>query len=778
MRLIGLLSTKSELANTNLTWIIGKFELRSTIEGNESTVTRSFYLGTPSSVNLKSSDLSSKGCAIFVVSKETGAYQVYGQGAPQYTSTATCAGSIGKACVGDLNIKVKELAQSNADADESVFCKNIAINFQNESPSSCYILTQRPRIEAVAFTGPNAQQNIKSSGNSTSNCWPTLPKTNDLTKHSTMMLYTWPALIALTTLSSATSTVNEPTFDYVIVGGGTAGTVLANRLSEDSSVSVALIEAGGSALDNPLARTIYGNCPACTTALDWNYTTVPQQHLNGNIQPYHAGRCLGGTSDLNGWTYLRPSKAEFRSWQAVGNPGWMWKSLLHYFRKSENLQIPSASQQEQGATYITEFHGFDGPLDIAWPPLLNMTGFGKALNETWQSLGLKWNRDANSGSLRGLFLKPSEYNLQQGGIREDANRAYLAPIMNRTNLKVFTYTTAMKLRLGYDLASKAMVASGVDVITATRGNQTIRASREIILSLGTLRTPTLLEASGIGNSRVLANASIPLKVDLPGVGFHMQDQINYNLGFNITGNDNFTNDLTNIPTYAFVTAEDLFGNDTLSIENELRRSISQYAAKIAAESNGATTIHTEKRRLNARVDLIFDKNIPIGELILNPTFAAFWQTLPLSTGSVHLSSDHPSRPLINPNWLQFDFDFRVQVALLKFCRRLYSRPPLSALNNPVETSPGYSALPLNATDAQYRAFFNSSGQAVWHGVGTAAMMSRELGGVIDPQMLVYGTSNLRVVDASAFPFEVNGHPTSTIYAMAEKAADLIKMRWK
>ncbi|KAG9753193.1 alcohol oxidase, partial [Aureobasidium melanogenum] len=202
---------------------------------------------------------------------------------------------------------------------------------------------------------------------------------------------------------ASTATIGERIFEYVIIGGGTAGTVLANRLSENSSVSVALVEAGGSALDNPLARTIYGNCPACDTPLDWNYTTIPQQHLNGSAKPYHAGRCLGGTSDLNGWTYLRPAMAEFRSWQAVGNPGWSWESLLHYFRKSENLQIPPASQQDQGATYIAKYHGFDGPLDIAWPPRLDVGSYGRALNQTWQSLGLGWNPDANSGLPRGLF---------------------------------------------------------------------------------------------------------------------------------------------------------------------------------------------------------------------------------------------------------------------------------------------------------------------------------------------------------------------------------------
>jgi choline dehydrogenase-like flavoprotein len=204
---------------------------------------------------------------------------------------------------------------------------------------------------------------------------------------------------------------------------------------------------------------------------------------------------------LSGWTYLRPAKAEFLSWAAVGDAGWTWDSLLPYFRKSESLQIPPAGQEEQGATYDAQSHGFDGPLDIAWPPLLDVGKFGQVLNQTWQSLGLKWNHDPNAGLPQGLFLKPSEYNLEQGGIREDANRAYLSPVANRTNLKVFTYTTAMKLRLEHHSTSKPMTATGIDVVSASGENKTIRAAREVILSLGTLRTPALLEASGIGNPR-------------------------------------------------------------------------------------------------------------------------------------------------------------------------------------------------------------------------------------------------------------------------------------
>lgn len=175
--------------------------------------------------------------------------------------------------------------------------------------------------------------------------------------------------------------------------------------------------------------------------------------------------------------------------------------MLPYFRRSENLQIPPAGQEEQGATYDSQSHGFDGPLDVAWPPLLDVGKFGQVLNQTWISLGLEWNHDPNAGLPQGLFLKPSEYNLEQGGIREDADRAYLSRVADRTNLKVFTLSIAIRLRLKHQSISKSMIATGVDVSSTSGDNWTIRAVREVILSLGALRTPGLSEASGIGNPR-------------------------------------------------------------------------------------------------------------------------------------------------------------------------------------------------------------------------------------------------------------------------------------
>ncbi|KAF1353218.1 hypothetical protein BDV97DRAFT_346068 [Delphinella strobiligena] len=587
------------------------------------------------------------------------------------------------------------------------------------------------------------------------------------------------ALTLLWLTATASAYLPNSSFDYIIVGGGTAGSVLANRLSEDPSVSVAVIEAGDWALDDPLVETIYGNCDACTTPVDWNYTSIPQTYLNQSVQPYHTGRCLGGTSALNGMIYLRPHAREFDTWEAVGNPGWSWESLLPYFRKSEHLQIPSAAQQAQGATYIPSFHGSDGPLDIGWSLQMNVSTYGTDLNASWHALGLEWNVDPNAGSPAGLFLHPSEFNLQLGGVREDASRAYLLPVANRSNLHIFTQTTAQKIVFGNYTAKfeHTIVATGVEVVTANGTNESVLANREVILSAGTYRTPGLLEVSGIGNPRILANLSVPLKINLPGVGSRMYDQIDSVFVYDTTGNSNATDTITNTPTIGIVTAADIFGKNLSAVAADLRSNIPAYARILAAASNNASSVAAEEYLLKLRADLIFDQNVPIGEILLEPLFSAYWLTLPLSSGSVHASTAGPSHPLINPNIFQLDFDFQIQVALARFVRTLSSTPPLSSFSH-VELIPGLTSIPANATDAQWRGYFAASAAVNWHGVGSAPMMSRELGGVLDSCLVVYGTGNLRVVDASAFPFEVNGHPTSTIYAVAERAADLIKGRWE
>jgi hypothetical protein len=182
MRLIDLLSTTSRLLHNDLTWTIGDSGLQTTIEEDERTVTRSFYIGTPASLNLSSPELSVRGCAIFVISPDTGAYQVYDQGAPQYINTASCAGSVGATYVSDLTVKVEGLARSSFATNTNDFCNSMAEGVREPPPPSYYILSQHPRIQAISLTGPDAPRSLTTKDNSTSNCWPTLPKTNNLTK--------------------------------------------------------------------------------------------------------------------------------------------------------------------------------------------------------------------------------------------------------------------------------------------------------------------------------------------------------------------------------------------------------------------------------------------------------------------------------------------------------------------------------------------------------------------------------------------------------------------
>ncbi|GAB7347241.1 hypothetical protein MBLNU459_g3340t2 [Dothideomycetes sp. NU459] len=565
-------------------------------------------------------------------------------------------------------------------------------------------------------------------------------------------------LSAFTLFAHASSLQNlTSSYDYVIVGGGTAGSVLARRLSEDSSVTVAVIEAGGSVFDNPLQYA--GN----TTGL------------------YHSGKALGGSSTVNGMVYIRPSAAEIDSWAALGNANWSWEILEPYFKKSERLQLPTTAQVEQGATYVADANGFSGPVDIGWWYGLNTSNaFSKALNATWSAKGYKWNEDPNAGDPHGLFLNRAEID-SETNIRADAARSYYWPVANRSNLHTYTFTSASKVifaerGLKYTKNS-SVTATGVEVVLVSGAKATISANREVIISTGSYRTPGLLEASGVGNPSVLQSHSIPVIVNLPGVGAHMQDQFDNVMIFNSTLPINLTTVLLESPFYAFVTVKDLFPGDGEldAVASELRGNISDYAKIVAATSDGATSVEVAETLLNLRADLILDQNAPVAEILLTSYFTAFWGTLALSTGNIH-TGPNATHPLINPNVLSLPWDVAIQAAAVRFIRRLYATPPLAAAILG-ELSPGLAAAPPNATLAQWTALFAASWTPNYHAVGTSAMMRRDWGGVVDARLRVHGTTNLRVVDASVLPFNVNGHPTSTVYAVAERAAEFIAGAW-
>lgn len=325
-------------------------------------------------------------------------------------------------------------------------------------------------------------------------------------------------IAALSTSAFASPATSSFEYDYIILGGGTAGCVLANRLSANPFISVALIEAGPTVFNDSRVLSPNPAGPAWGTDLDWNYTTTPQIYANNSTLQYHAGRDVGGTSTINGMqfysgyrvlsdayigmVYLRPTSGEVDSWSLLGNPGLTWDSLLPYYKKSEHLQLPTDSRALADTSYDPSVHGFIGPVKVGWGNDLNPGAFGRAVNASWQSLGFSWNIDPNTGNTKGLGLWPIEKDtvLQ---IRQDSARSYYLPVRGRANLHAFTNTTALNIDLDSGNSHHGhegeVVAKGVNVILPSGQRQFLRSKQEVILSAGTYRTPGLLEKSGIGN---------------------------------------------------------------------------------------------------------------------------------------------------------------------------------------------------------------------------------------------------------------------------------------
>lgn len=290
-------------------------------------------------------------------------------------------------------------------------------------------------------------------------------------------------------------------YDYVIVGGGTSGLVVANRLSADPSTRVAVIEAGGDARDNPNVTSVLGFLTAFGTPIDWAYPMVAQTAgLDGrdNIT-YHAGRALGGTSTINGMTFLRGDVAEVDAWERLGNPGWNWDALWPHYRGVERFEIPTDGQAaDGGVTWKADYHGEAGDLTTGYPFELINGSVHELWQATWENLGISRNEDPNGGDIRGCSIFPSTVD-RDADVREDAARAFLHPVEDRANLQIIQGTvTRIVWKEG---TGDCIEASGVEYVTPDNKTVVLGADKEVILSAGALRSPPILEASGIGHPR-------------------------------------------------------------------------------------------------------------------------------------------------------------------------------------------------------------------------------------------------------------------------------------
>ena len=525
-------------------------------------------------------------------------------------------------------------------------------------------------------------------------------------------------------------------FDYIVVGGGSAGCVLAARLSEDPAVRVCLLEAGGA------DTSVLIHCPAGLALLakqaqmNWGLSTVPQPGLNGRRGYQPRGKVLGGSSSINAMIYVRGHRSDYDHWAAEGNPGWAFDDVLPYFKRSEH--------NERGADAL---HGTGGPLNVM--DLRSPNPAGDAFVEAGVQAGYPRNPDFNGPEQEGV----GSYQVtHRNGERHSAAKAYLTPNLGRPNLQVITgaHTTHILM--------DGRRATGVEY---RRGGATerVQARREVLLSAGAFQSPQLLMLSGIGPGAHLQQMGIATVHDLPGVGRHLHDHIDVVQVFDAPGQ------------------HELFG---LSLPGLVRvvKGIFEWRDRRSgmlttnfAESGGFIRSAPQEPIPDLQLHFVIGKLVDHGRKTqFGHGYSCHVCLLrPRSRGSVTLASADPmATPLIDPNFLADPDDMARMVRGFRLMRSLLSQPALARYG-----AREFASSAGAQTDEQIVQFIRDYGDTIYHPVGSCRMGPGPLD-VVDERLRVRGIERLRVVDASIMPRVVGGNTNAPTIMIAEKASDMIR----